>query len=520
MNNLKPTILCVDDEPLNLSLLEAMLVPRGFEVVKAADGPAALELIRIVRVDVVLLDVMMPGMDGFEVCRRIKSDIDRGNIPVVMITALSDRENRIRGIESGAEDFISKPFDIAEVLARIKMLLQVKELNDRLKSAYHNIARLSAFGEQIITNFDPVNFDFMEKIDGIVQQIIRNRLDLTDSPQIVVIGMVDQAGDCQWLRYDSLDKEVDRSSISLNLDHKLAFSAGTAPILAYHNESDTDLAASALVGELKKYQIPVSNIVRYSNDKFCLIALNYGREVTTDDATVLNSVVMQSLFLRSLALQVRDTESAFEYTVFALARASEANDEDTGDHILRVGNYCALLARQLKMPEKFVQAIRIQAALHDVGKIHIPADILKKPEKLTSDEWREMKMHTVYGSKIIGGHQRMSMADRIALSHHERFDGSGYPSGLVGEQIPIEARIMNLADQYDALRNSRCYKTGFDHETACRIIMEGDGLTLPQHLDPAILKAFKETQGQFAAIYETLTQPETLKRANGRNGSC
>src|SRR5512133_907752 len=120
MNNLKPTILCVDDEPLNLDLLEAMLTPRGFEVVKAADGPAALELIRMGRIDVVLLDVMMPGMEGIGVCRRIKSDIDRGNIPVVMITALSDRENRIRGIEAGAEDFISKPFDIAEVLARIK----------------------------------------------------------------------------------------------------------------------------------------------------------------------------------------------------------------------------------------------------------------------------------------------------------------------------------------------------------------------------------------------------------------
>ncbi len=506
MNSLKPKILCVDDEPLNLQLLDAILTPRGFEVIKAVDGHAALERIKSEQVDIVLLDVMMPGMDGFEVCRRIKSDVDRGNIPVVLITALADRENRIRGIEAGAEDFITKPFDIAEVLARIKMLLHVKMLNDRLNAAYHNIARLSAFGEHIITNFDPVNFDFMEKIDSIVQQIIRNRLDLIDSPQIVVIGMVDQAGSCQWLRYDSIDTEIDRSVIGLNLDQKHAFSASMTPIVVFYNESDADLAASALVEELKKNRIPVSNIVRYSNDKFCFLALNYGREVTIHDATVLNSVVMQSLFLRSLALQVRDTESAFEYTVFALARASEANDEDTGDHILRVGNYCALLASQLGMPEKFVQAIRIQAALHDVGKIHVPAAILKKQEKLTCDEWREMKMHTVHGSKIIGGHQRMGMADRIALSHHECFDGGGYPYGLSGEQIPIEGRIMNLADQYDALRNARCYKTAFDHQTACRILLEGDGRTIPQHFDPAVLYAFRVCQSQFADIYDTLMQ--------------
>jgi response regulator RpfG family c-di-GMP phosphodiesterase len=504
MNHTIPRILCVDDEPLNLSLLQAMLLPRGYEVVPAASGPEALEMIAGGRIDVCLLDVMMPGMDGFEVCRRIKSDEDRNNIPVVMITAYDDRTNRIRGIEAGAEDFITKPFDATEVLARIKMLLHVKTLNDRLNSAYHNIARLSAFGEHIITTFDPVNFDFQEKIDSIVQQIIRRRLDLNDSPQIVVIGMIDQEGKSQWLRYDSSGREIDRSSIDMMLDKKIAFSDSGNPIVVFYNEADADLAASTLVGELKKYLIPVSNIVRYSNDSFCLIALNYGRDVTTHDATVLNSVVMQSLFLRSLAAQVRDTESAFEYTVYALARASEANDEDTGDHILRVGDYCALLAKQLNMPEKFVHNIRIQAALHDVGKIHVSPSILKKPEKLTYDEWSEMKMHTLHGSKIIGGHPRMSMADRIALSHHECFDGGGYPYGLSGEQIPIEGRIMNLADKYDSLRNARCYKPPYDHETTCRIIIEGDGRTIPQHFDPAVLNAFMTLQSQFEEVYETL----------------
>ena len=132
MNQHNPKILCVDDDPLNISLLQAVLVPQGYDVVSAANGSLALEMIRTGQIDICLLDVMMPGMDGFEVCRRIKSEEGSSNIPVVMITVLDDRRNRVRGIEAGAEDFISKPFDSTEVLARIKMLLHVKELHDRL----------------------------------------------------------------------------------------------------------------------------------------------------------------------------------------------------------------------------------------------------------------------------------------------------------------------------------------------------------------------------------------------------
>ena len=382
------------------------------------------------------------------------------------------------------------------------MLLRVKALNNRLDSANHNIERLSSFGEQIITDFDPATFDFLEKVDSIVNQIIRKGSDQTGSPQTVVIGMIGHSGLCQWLRYDSTEKNIARSSSTINIEQTCAFSDSSKPVVAFYNEAAPNQSAPALVKELRKQLIPASNMVRYSNNSFCLIALNYGREVTTYDATVLHSVVMQSLFLRSLASQVRDTESAFEYTVLALARASEANDEDTGDHILRVGNFSALLARQLSFPEKLVQVIRIQAALHDVGKMHVSPAILKKPGTLTDDEWREMKMHTLHGSKIIGGHHRMNTAEKIALTHHERYDGSGYPYGLSGEQIPIEGRIINLADQYDALRNARCYKPAYDHETTCRIITTGDGRTLPKHFDPHVLAAFKETHARFAEVFE------------------
>ena len=143
MTQTMPRILCVDDGPLNLSLLVAMLSPRGYDVVTAVNGSEALERIKTERIDICLLDVKMPVMDGFEVCRRIKSDVNYRNIPVVMITSYADTHYRIRGTEAGAEDFISKPFNVDEVLARIKMLLHVKSLNDRLQSAYHDIADLN-----------------------------------------------------------------------------------------------------------------------------------------------------------------------------------------------------------------------------------------------------------------------------------------------------------------------------------------------------------------------------------------
>ena len=141
MNSSIPRVLCVDDEPKNLALLEAMLLPRGYEVVFAADGLEALEKIKTEQIDLCLLDVMMPGIDGFEVCRRIKSDDRYRNIPVVMITSYTDSIHRTQGIEAGAEDFISKPFDRFEVLARIKMLLEVKSLNVRLNAAREYAAR-------------------------------------------------------------------------------------------------------------------------------------------------------------------------------------------------------------------------------------------------------------------------------------------------------------------------------------------------------------------------------------------
>ncbi len=239
-----------------------------------------------------------------------------------------------------------------------------------------------------------------------------------------------------------------------------------------------------------------------------LLAFNYPGEATEYDASVLQSLAVVIGSLVALSNSVRETEKAFIYTIEALARACEAAEVGTGEHILRVNRYAGALAANMGLSPDFVEVISYSAQMHDVGKIRVPNEILLKPGVLDEDELRIMRLHPVYGEKILGDSPRLQIAREIALAHHENWDGSGYPQGLRGEDIPLSGRIVKLADVYDALRSRRSYKSPFSHEEVLSVFRVGDGRVDPErHFDPLVLATFFGIEHIFARIYESMDSP-------------
>ena len=197
------------------------------------------------------------------------------------------------------------------------------------------------------------------------------------------------------------------------------------------------------------------------------------------------------------------TEDAFKLSISLLARAAEIHDEGTGNHIVRVNEYSYFLAEELGMPKAFCEEIRYSAQLHDVGKMVVDASLLKKGGKLTEPERAEMNKHPIYGYQILSHSPRLKLAAEIALFHHEKWDGSGYPHGVSGEEIPISARIVAMADTYDALRAPRAYKPGFSHDKAMDIIVNGDERIDPKgHFDPQLVDIFSHRHRGMSRIWQ------------------
>ncbi|MCB2225468.1 MAG: two-component system response regulator [Desulfarculaceae bacterium] len=341
-------ILVVDDEQFNRELLEDLLIPLGYEVASAPDGESALKMAQADPPDLVLLDVMMPGLDGFEVARRLRQDQANEGVPIVMVTALRAVEDRVKALEAGANEFLSKPVDKIELKATVASQMKVK--------AYH---------------------DFMANYQA------------------------------------ELEKEVARRTEQL----------------------------SQAMGRLKQASLD---------------------------------------------------------TIMRLARAAEYKDEDTGAHILRMSSYGAAVARHMGLGEEVALWILYAAPMHDVGKIGIPDSILLKPGPLDDEEWEVMKTHTTIGARILSGAKAgyLKLAEIIALTHHERWDGTGYPRGLKGKQTPLVGRIAAISDVFDALISRRPYKEPFSEEKSFDIIAEGKG----SHFDPEVVEAFFAVRDEILAI--------------------
>lgn len=292
-------------------------------------------------------------------------------------------------------------------------------------------------------------------------------------------------------------------------ERSYAFSAGSETVVI-SNQEDGDESPEVYQSRFhpdvrSAVGVPIRNFVTYRIAGAwpgAIIAFNYPEQATRYEAQVLSALAITLGSIWTLASRVAQVEEAFLYLVGALARASEVNDEVTGDHILRVSRYAETMARALGYAPEDVRVIAYSSQLHDVGKIHTARQILRKAGPLTPEEEVVMREHTWQGEKIIGSSPRLAVARKIAGAHHENWDGSGYPRGLAGEEIPREARLAKIVDVYDALRSERPYKPALSHDETCRIMLQGDDRTDPQaHFDPEMLSAFRDLHGEFQRIH-------------------
>jgi putative two-component system response regulator len=350
-----PRIMVVDDIPENLTLIKTMLNAKGFNVVAFPSGALALRAAERIAPDLVLLDITLPEMDGYEVCRRFKADARLQDVPIIFLSAMNDIADKVAAFKAGGVDFITKPFQFDEVHARVTTHLKIRSLQSRLE--YQNA-------------------HLQELVDAKVKEL-----------------------------------------------------------------SEAHLA-----------------------------------------------------------------------TIFAIAKLSESRNEDTGKHLERVQIYCHCLAKKIMIDSPYAGQIKQAdypdliyhaSPLHDVGKIAIPDHILLKPEKLSPDELVIMKSHAMIGAATLraidSAHHHnavLQMGIDIAGAHHERWDGAGYPLGLAGEDIPLSARIMAVADVYDALRSDRCYKRAIAHAEVVAIIQADRAA----HFDPIVVDAFTALEEEFDLI--------------------
>jgi len=334
-------ILIVDDAPKNIQVVANLLGDTEYDLSYATSGHRALELIELNRFDLVLLDVMMPGMNGYDVCKKIKKDGFCGDLPVIFITAKTDEESLIEAFNAGAQDYVTKPFNSAELMARIKTHLKLKAFED--------------------------------------------------SQQVVI-------------------------------DNALA--------------------------ELK----------------------------------VLNQEIIETQ----------------KEVIFTMGSIGETRSKETGLHVKRVAEYSRLLARLSGLEEYEANLIAMASPMHDIGKVGIPDAILNKKGKLNADEFEVMKKHVTIGYDMLKHSDRpiLRTAATIALEHHEKWDGSGYPKGLNGNEIHIYGRITALADVFDALGSDRCYKKAWVDEDIFALLKEQKG----KHFDPSLIDMFFSNIEDFFSI--------------------
>ncbi|PLA75357.1 hypothetical protein CYQ88_01965 [Hydrogenovibrio sp. SC-1] len=407
--------------------------------------------------------------------------------------------------------FKAKVDEFGAVFVTAEDITENKKLQDSLKHTLFQLNQLTLLLNENLNHYDPTQFDLFQTFQTMLKQVALASNQSIDVPNYV------------FCTFSEENKAVIGQIYQLNKDQVVGLtepfkleSTGYAYAIS---KGKTDIFYEKWQPQqqsLEDFQQQFNPVVRqhvglikgyatYQSGSVSVIGFFKTEQFDKQFNDILKQIALFGHFFHRISQESIAIYEQFAYSLKALARASEANDEDTGQHIIRINEYAYALAIALGQPKAFCDEIRLTAMMHDVGKIHLDPAILKKPGALTDAERTEMMQHPIHGAKILGESDKMKMAREIALYHHEKFDGSGYPNGLAGYDIPLAARIVNLVDVYDALRQKRVYKPAFDHETAYQIITEGDGRTKVEEFDPDIMAAFKKIHHQFDDIFTRMT---------------
>ncbi|NMB99700.1 MAG: response regulator [Thermoanaerobaculaceae bacterium] len=494
-------ILVVDDEAEVRKALKKILEEEGHSIIEAEKGTEAINLFHASKFDLVLLDLNLPGITGEQVAEILKHNENSRHIPIIILTGESSTKTYIRLLEIGVEEFLIKPFSKPHILARVRSLLKNKYLNDQLLAAFSAIESLEELHTLLIKRLSenpisPTNF-----LEIALNHCLTDKPELGSPSSLFIALDQDNYITGQALHIDRTGKST---SIYTVVDKPKMVSA----LKPYEQVSSIyygDKVDEQILRIFFKDTISGSHpLVAVKEAGYWVVATGYQRSVGFNDSRWLSSIARQySLYISHLN-QVMETEKAFHFAITSLARAAEAFDENIGEHIERVSLFSRILAENLNLSQLFVKDLTTSAVLHDVGKIQIPKEILNKPSSLTQEEMKIVMKHPEYGAKILGDNPRFQLAREIALCHHEHFDGSGYPNGLKGENIPLSARIVIIADVYDALRSSRAYKRAVSHAEALYILKNGDEKTKPSFFDPELLNAFIKLESAPDEIYNSI----------------
>lgn len=510
------SVLVVEDDAELRFILLAHLRAAGFAAVEATDGFAAVRLASETLPDVILMDVGLPGMDGVAATRAIRGTPRTAHIPVIMLTARSRTEDVVRGLEAGAQEYLAKPFDVAELLARVRSV-------HRLAVAHRDLDHLNTRLEAEVdakTRRLQLLYDFMRDLnraetrEGILDLVMHCVQQVTGARRLSLM-MVDGTGEnlvCE--RAVGIDPKVVESIRIRRMEGIVgqvmqsgktlaarAFGESAGGQRGYLRDAflSTPLVSTSL--STRDGIIGVLNITEKPQDgPFSEDEIECIRSIADAAAIALDGVTRRAQLEQSVRVLLQ--------TVGHLA---EFRDEETTLHLSRVSRYAHLLAEQLRregpyrdeVSADFVEHLVQAAPMHDIGKVGIPDDILTKPGRLTDEEFQIMKTHTDIGRRVLSqaldpAHPvpLLRMCIDIAYCHHERFDGKGYPRRISGRDIPLAARIIALADAYDAITSRRRYSPAKSHEQAVEIIRSDAG----KHFDPDVVEALLRCQDQFDRV--------------------